>query len=83
MFGLPVILTPAMTADKFLVGSFQSSSRLYDRWAARVEVSTEDGDNFRANMVTVLAEERIALAVTNVLGFTKGDFSDAIVDLTS
>jgi hypothetical protein len=30
-----------------------------------------------------LAEERIALAVKNTLAFTKGDFSDAITDLTS
>lgn len=83
LFGLPVVITPAMAADKFLIGSFRTSARLYDRWAARVEVSTEDGDNFRKNMITVLAEERIALAVTNTLGFTKGDFSDAITDLTS
>ena len=83
LFGLPVVLTPAMTVDKFLVGNFKGSATLYDRWAARVEVSTEDSDNFRKNLVTILAEERLALAVKNTLGFTKGDFSDQITDLTS
>lgn len=83
LFGLPVVVTPAMTVDKFLVGNFQGSATLYDRWSARVEISTEDSDNFRKNLVTILAEERIALAVKNTLGFTKGDFSDAITDLTS
>lgn len=82
LFGLPVVTTPAMAVDKFLVGNFASAT-LYDRLSARVEVSTEDSDNFRKNKVTVLAEERIALAVKNTLGFTKGDFSDAITDLTS
>lgn len=83
LFSLPVILTPAMTIDKFLVGSFATSAVLYDRQEARVELSTEDGDGFRMNRVTILAEERLALAVKNTLGFTKGDFSDAITDLTS
>lgn len=83
LFGLPVILTPAMTIDKFLVGCFAQGATLYDRMGARVEVSTEDSDNFRRNKVTVLAEERIALAVKSTLAFTKGDFSDAITDLTS
>jgi HK97 family phage major capsid protein len=82
LFGLPIVLTEAMTIDKFLVGNGPSAT-IYDRWDARVEVSTEDSDNFRKNLVTVLAEERIGLAVKNTLGFTKGDFSDAITDLTS
>lgn len=82
LFGLPVVATEAMTVDKFLVGNFQAAT-LYDRWSARVEVSTEDSDNFRKNLVTVLAEERIGLAVKNPLAFTKGDFSDAIADLSA
>ena len=56
---------------------------MYDRTAARVEVSTEDSDNFRKNLVTLLAEERIGLAVKNPLAFTKGDFAAAITDLAS
>lgn len=83
LFGLPVVTTTAITADKFMVGAFQTCATLYDRWQASIEVSTEDSDNFRKNLVTVLAEERIALAVKNAAGFTKGDFSDAITDLTS
>lgn len=83
LFGLPVVTTPAMTTGKFLVGNFDVGATLYDRMAARVEVSTEDSDNFRRNKVTVLAEERVALAVKNTLAFTKGDFAAVITDLTS
>lgn len=83
LFGLPVVATKAMTAGTFLVGDFAGSATIYDRWAARVELSTEDSDNFRKNLVTILAEERIGLAVKRPTGFIKGSFSTAITDLTS
>lgn len=82
LFGRPVVPTPAQAAGTFLVGNFGAAT-LYDRWDATVLVSTEDSDNFRKNLVTVLAEERIGLAVKNAAAFTKGTFSTAIIDLTS
>jgi HK97 family phage major capsid protein len=83
LWGLPVVETPAMTVDKFLVGAFRYGAQIFDRMDARVEISTEDAENFRSNLVTILAEERLALAVYNTLAFVKGDFSDQITDLTS
>ena len=81
LWGLPVVATQAMTADKFLVGAFRLGAQIFDRMDARVEISTEDSDNFRKNLVTILAEERLALAVYRPEAFIKGDFSDAITDL--
>lgn len=83
LWGLPVVATQAMTLDKFLVGSFNMGAQIFDRQDARVEISTEDSDNFRKNLVTILAEERLALAVYRPEAFVKGDFSDQITDLTS
>jgi HK97 family phage major capsid protein len=83
LWGLPVVATQAMTADKFLVGAFSTAAQIFDRQDARVEISTEDSDNFRKNLVTILAEERLALAVYRPEAFIKGDFSDAITDITS
>jgi len=74
LFGLPVVDTPAMTVDKFLVGNFQAAATLYDRWDARIEVSTEHADFFVRNMVAILCEERLGLAVKNPLALTYGDF---------
>lgn len=82
LFGVPAVVTQAMIAGSFLVGNFQKAT-LYDRMAARVEVSTEDSDNFRKNLVTVLAEERIGLAVKAPAAFTKGTYAAAITDLAS
>ena len=83
LFGLPVVATQAMSAGNFLTGDFQGSATLYDRWQARTEISTEDSDNFRRNLITLLCEERIGLAVKRPTAFIKGTFSTAITDLTS
>ncbi|KQZ93475.1 capsid protein [Rhizobium sp. Root564] len=76
LFGLPVVDTAAMTVDKFLVGNFQVAATLYDRWEARIEVSTEHADFFVRNMVAILCEERLGLAVKNPLALTYGDFGN-------
>jgi|TARA_R100000501_G_scaffold15113_2_gene27454 HK97 family phage major capsid protein len=76
LFGLPVIATKAMTVDKFLVGDFAAAATLWDRHEIRVQVSTEDGDNFKRNMVTIRAEERLALAVKNGDALAYGDFGN-------
>ncbi|PZX18755.1 HK97 family phage major capsid protein [Palleronia aestuarii] len=76
LFGLPVVATQAMAVDTFLVGSFASAATLYDRWQPRVEVGYVN-DDFTRNLVTVLAEERIALAVKQPLALTYGEFGIA------
>jgi HK97 family phage major capsid protein len=73
LWGLPVVSTQAMTEDKFLVGAFRLGAQIFDRDDANVLISTEDSDNFRKNLVTILAEQRLALAVYVPLAFTKGD----------
>lgn len=83
LWGKPVVETQAMTVDKFLVGAFQMGAQLFDREEANVMVSTEDSDNFRKNLVTILAEQREALAVYRTEAFIKGDFSDSIADLAA
>ncbi len=75
LFGLPVVPTEAMTADKFLVGSFQSQT-LYDRWEARVETGYVN-DDFTRNLVTVLAEERIGFAAKRPEALIYGDLGFA------
>lgn len=76
LWGLPVVPTTAMTVDKFLVGAFKLGAQIFDRWDASVLVSTEDRDNFIKNMVTVLAEERLALAVYRPQAFIYGDLGN-------
>lgn len=74
LWARPVVATQAMTVDKFLVGAFKLGAQIFDREDANVEISTEDSDNFRKNLVTIRAEERLVLAVYRPEAFIYGDF---------
>lgn len=76
LWGRPVVATQAISVDKFLCGAFQQGAQVFDRWQARVEVATENEDDFVKNMVTILAEERLALAVYRPEAFVYGDFGN-------
>ncbi|MBK6297498.1 MAG: phage major capsid protein [Sphingomonadales bacterium] len=83
LWGLPVVATQSMASGKFLAGAFQLGAQIFDRMDAVVEISTEDDQNFRKNLVTVLAEERLALAVYRPEAFVKGDFAAAATAATA
>lgn len=72
LWGLPVVATQAIAVDKFLTGAFRLGAQLFDRWDARVEVGFVN-DDFIKNLVTILAEERLALAVYRPEAFIYGD----------
>ncbi len=78
MWGLPVVATQAITSGKFLTGAFKLGAQLFDRWQSRVEVATENEDDFVKNLVTILAEERLALAVYRPEAFIYGDIAPAV-----
>jgi HK97 family phage major capsid protein len=74
IFGLPVVPTSAMDVDDFLVGDFKRAATLYDRQEVQVLVSTEHADFFTKNMVAILAEERIGLAIKQPTALVTGAF---------
>ena len=77
LWKLPVVDSNAVPEGEFLVGAMNIAAQVFDREDAAVEVSTEDGDNFRTNMVTIRAEERLALAVYRPESFVHGEFEAA------
>ncbi|MCW2455795.1 UNVERIFIED_ORG: HK97 family phage major capsid protein [Rahnella aquatilis] len=74
MWGLPVIPTRAQDQGTFTVGGFDMASQVWDRMDASIEVSREDRDNFVKNMLTILCEERLALAHYRPKALIKGTF---------
>lgn len=74
LWGRPVIETQAMEEGSFLVGAFNMAAQIFDREDTVVEVSTEDSDNFRKNLVTIRAEQRLALAVYRPEALVHGFF---------
>jgi len=74
MWGLPVVPTRAQAQGTFTVGGFDMASQVWDRMDATIEVSREDRDNFVKNMLTILCEERLALAHYRPTALIKGTF---------
>lgn len=74
LWSLPVVNTQAQTAGNFLTGAFRQGAQVFDRMQSTVMASTEDSDNFRKNLVTVLAEERLAFTVYRPEAFIEGAF---------
>lgn len=77
LWGLPVVTTPAMTVDKVLTGAFRLGAQVFDRWDARIEAAYVD-DDFIRNLITILSEERLALAVYRPEAFIYGDFGRVV-----
>lgn len=67
-----VVATQAMTQNAFLVGAFGMGAQIFDREDANVVIATESEDDFLNNLVTILIEERLALAVYRTEAFCKG-----------
>jgi len=71
IWGLPVVVTNSIAAGTFLMGS-SMACEIKDREQAAVEMSLEDSTNFQKNMVTIRAEERLALCVYRTEAFLTG-----------
>lgn len=78
LWGLPVVDTTAVDEGEFLVGAFRLAAEVWDRQDATVDISTEDRDNFIKNMVTIRAEERLALTVFRPEALIFGDFDEVV-----
>jgi HK97 family phage major capsid protein len=74
IWGKRVIPTNSITAGTFLVGAMAMGAQVWDRQDAAIQISYEDGDNFKKNMATLLCEERLALTVYRPAAFISGSF---------
>ena len=74
IWGKRVVATNSIASGTFLVGAFTLGAQIWDRQDAAVQISYEDGDNFKKNMATLLAEERLALTVYRPAAFIGGSF---------
>jgi len=54
-----------------LIGADKAAATVYRKGGIRVETSNADGNDFTKNQFTILAEERLALAVRRPDAFVK------------
>lgn len=69
IWGLRVVLTPAIASGTTLVGGFQECAQLFRRQGITVEMTNSNDVDFENGLITVRAEERLALAVFRPGGF--------------
>jgi HK97 family phage major capsid protein len=69
LWGLRVVVTPAIAAGTALVGAFSTSAQILRRTGITVEMTNSNEDDFMNNLIAVRAEERLALAVYRPAGF--------------
>lgn len=74
LWGFRTVVTPAIAAGTCLVGSYQLASTMYRKGGVRVESATQHATDFTSNLVTIRAEERVALAVRIPLAFCEVTF---------
>jgi len=80
IWGLTPVPTTNITAGTFLVGSGVSEAIEYrNRMELEVAISTEEGNNFTKNMVTIRFEARGLLAVYRPGSFITGTFLNSPV----
>lgn len=68
-WGLRTVVTTAMTENTALVGAFATAAEVIRRRGLTVDMTNSDQDDFIKNLVTLRAEERIALAVYRPAAF--------------
>ncbi len=78
LWGLRTVVTPAIAAGTVLVGAFSQAATLYRKGGVRVEATNSHDTDFTNNLVTIRAEERVALAVRRPLGLVKVTLDDGL-----
>lgn len=71
IWGLQTIQTTAVDAGTVLIGAGKQGATVYRKGGIRVETSNVDGEDFTHNRFTILAEERLTLAVRRPDAFVK------------
>ena len=74
IYGIPVVLSSAMTASKFAMGNFKMGGIVFDKTAMSLEID-RTGDDFTKNLITIRAERRLGFAVVQPKAICYGDLT--------
>lgn len=77
VWGKDVVATASQNSGYFLAGAFMLAAEIFDREDATVRVAEQHSDFFTRNLVAILAEERLALAIYRAAAIVYGAVSNA------
>ena len=63
IWGLRTVVSPAVSAGKAIVGAFRLGAEVLKKGGVTVDIANQNEDDFIKNLICILIEERIALAV--------------------
>lgn len=69
IWGLPAVITTAMTENTALLGDFQMYSEIFRRRGANIKVSDSHSDYFIKGKLAIRADKRLALAIYRLTAF--------------
>jgi len=78
LWGLRTVISSAVSAGTCYVGAFKLGGSVIRKGGMSVEIANQNEDDFVKNMITIVIEERLALAVRYPAAFVKitGTFPD-------
>jgi HK97 family phage major capsid protein len=79
LWGLNIAVAASMPSGIFLCGQFATGAAIYDREANVLEVSREHADFFTKNLLAILCETRLTVAVYQPTAFIYGSTSGGAV----
>lgn len=71
IWGVKAVITTAIAQGTVFVGGFQECGQVFRRQGITLEMTNSNVDDFVNNLITLRAEERLALAVYRPAGFGK------------
>jgi HK97 family phage major capsid protein len=71
LWGIPVCVSASITSGTVVVGAFKTCASVVTNGGVSVEATNTNEDDFVKNLMTIRAEERLALAVRRPAGFKK------------
>lgn len=73
--GVPIVSTTAINVGEFLVGDMAMGAQIFDRMTPSVRFYDQDENNAQMNLITVVVEERLTLAILRPSAFVWGTFA--------
>lgn len=77
MFRVPIVDTTAINVGEFMTGAITMGATVFDREDAGIRVAEQHEEFFVKNMVAILAEERLGMAIWRPEAFVHGLFDSA------